>query len=315
MKCENNQILFVTEKWVDTNPTLGPTPTFRNYFYPFRRYGTAHLNTIHIDESAIIYKVHINDFLIDFCLSNKIKVVIFSLIGDCPYNPSLDIFKKLNELGIQMFFIWHDIGPGWGDSTIRQIGELAELHISVDNSSLAHQTVQLPNLIYIPAPQDESIFYPQVQDIPISFIGSQRVQHRVQYLQTLIKEIPEMVIYGGQRETRCTIELYAELIRRSKIGINFCYHSLGYCQTKGRVSEILASGSLLLEEKNLMTPNFFRPGEEYVEYTTLEDLVDKARYYLSNNKEREEISSAGRRAYMEKYSTKCFWDMIFSKIN
>lgn len=315
-----NRLLFVTERWCDGTPNLGLTNNFHNLFNTFSqaqgdRYNW---NTIHLDEAAVVYGTHIDEILPKYCLQWDIKVIVFSLLGQSPVNPSKACYEKLKSLGVYLCFMWPDTGIGWPTQTINQLENLADLNIIWDNpTSSAHNALTKSNKwLELWVPQDQTMFYTDKQTIPVSFIGSDRYADRTQYLNFFKSKLPEYTqfIRGGQREEKLSPESYARLIRQSSIGINFAASPAGFWQTKGRIFEILASSSLLLESKNPATEKLFTPGEDYVEFTTPEDLVEKTKYYIENQTERRMIAESGHKKYMEKYTAYHFWEAIMDRI-
>lgn len=309
-----NNFLFVTEKWCDARPDLGFTHNFNNYFYTFSQYEAGHLNMIHLDESFLVYDTHIDEVLVDFCVANKIKVIFFSLLGDSPLNPSMATLQKLKNLGVYLCYFWHDTGPGWAIQTIGKLKSVSDLHLAVDNSSYQHEYLNADNFLTLWTPQNKNLYYPQKQDIEVSFVGSPRYSDRMRYLTQLFSRNPKVVIRGGQREEKLSINKYAELIRRSKIGLNFASHSLGFSQTKGRVYEIIGSGSLLLEDRNPQTAKLFTPNEDYIEFDGIDDLVNKIEYYSTHEDERAKIAKQGYEKFVTKYTSWHFWDTVVKRI-
>ena len=63
---------------------------------------------------------------------------------------------------------------------------------------------------------------------------------------------------------------------------------------KGRVFEVLACGGFLMTGKaDDSIGEYFVPGKEIVEFSGADDLVDKAKYYLEHDSERQAIAKAG----------------------
>jgi spore maturation protein CgeB len=100
----------------------------------------------------------------------------------------------------------------------------------------------------------------------------------------------------------------------SKIIINFPYHALGFSQLKSRVLEAMASGSLVFELKNESTSQLFEANQDFVEYQSLDDAVEKYVYYINNLEEMKRIAKNGYIKYLNHYSGKCFWKKIFENI-
>ena len=83
---------------------------------------------------------------------------------------------------------------------------------------------------------------------------------------------------------------------------------------RARVWEALWCRTFLLEENNPVTSLYFEPYVDYVPFTSLKDLVDKIRYYLENEDERDRIRMQGR-ATVEKYhNARIYWENLFETI-
>ncbi len=310
-------VLFVTEKWCGSDPKLGFANYFDNLFNTFAEQRLeCNMHTLHHDEAYQLYGVHIDTVLPKYCSDNDIQIIFFSFGGSSNKNPSIDSFKKLQEMGIFINFIWYDNNPS-DFATREKIKEFIDLNIIIDYPrSVFHDSIERTSRdLYVWTPESEFSFYPASQDIDISFIGSYRYPERINYLRSIASYIPNLFIAGGQRESQLSFSAYSSLIRRSKIGINFCGNPSGnYQQVKGRVFEIIASKSLLMEEKNEGTSHFFTPGEDYIEFCNTEDLIYKIRFYSQNPEQRLKIVENGYNKYMSSYNSKIFWETVFSKI-
>jgi hypothetical protein len=313
-----NNVLFVTEKWCDGTPKLALTNNFHNLFNTFSQTQPDYrFNTIHLDEAGVVYKKHVDEFLVDYCKQWDVHIVIYSLLGGSPLNPSRKTHQELKELGVYQAFMWPDCGPGFGTQNVLELQGVSDLHISWDNPhSPYHEKFPWPaNYLPLWVPQDKYLFYKQPeQDIEVSFIGSPRYYDRHVFTQHLMANYPSAVIRGGQREEKLTPEGYAELIRRSKISLNFSLSPAGFFQTKGRVFEVLSCGSLLLEFKNPATASLFTPDKDYVQFDSPQDMVNKIRYYSEHEDERAAIAEQGYKTYQEKFTSQRFWDTIMNRI-
>lgn len=314
----NNNVLFVTEKWCDGTPALALTNNFHNLFNTFSQTQPDYrFNTIHLDEAGVVYGKHVDDFLVDYCQKWGVNIIVFCLLGGSHLNPSFETYRKLKANGVYLCFMWPDTGPGWGTQTIAELGDLANLNVSWDNPrSPYHDTFQWPkNCLQLWVPQDKYLFYNQPEkDIEVSFIGSPRYYDRSIFIQHLLANYPSVAIRGGQREEKLTPEGYAELIRRSKISINFSLSPARFFQTKGRVFEVLACGSMLLEFKNPATAALLTPDIDYVQFDSPQDLVNKIKYFTENTEARDVIAAQGYKTYQEKYTSQRFWDTIMERI-
>ena len=83
---------------------------------------------------------------------------------------------------------------------------------------------------------------------------------------------------------------------------------------RGRVWEALWCRTFLLEEDNPVTSVYFEPYVDYVPFTTLKDLVEKVRYYLENDDERNRIRLHGRATVEKYYNARLFCENLFEAI-
>jgi hypothetical protein len=81
--------------------------------------------------------------------------------------------------------------------------------------------------------------------------------------------------------------------------------------TRTRVMEALWCRTFLLEEENPITSVYFEPYVDYVPFTTLKDLVDKIRYYLKHDDERERIRLQGRATVEKYFNARIYCENIF----
>ncbi len=85
-------------------------------------------------------------------------------------------------------------------------------------------------------------------------------------------------------------------------------------QPRARVWEALWCRTFLLEGDNPVTSLYFEPYVDYVPFTTLKDLVDKIRYYLENEEERDRIRMHGRATVEKYYNARIYWENLFEAI-
>ena len=317
MEKSNIKILFITEKWCEGNPSMGLTNNYHNLFGSLENcnFENVEFNIIHIDEYSILKKQHIDGFIPTVCDRYKPDVVIFSLLGKSPLNPTSKSYSHIKDLGIKTIFMWPDMRPDWGISEVDELEKngFSDLHVCWGSEKII-PTQYGEKILWLWAPQDEELYTPiDEQDIPVSFIGSTRHYERQVYLRQLVNNGVEIFLEGGQREKGLTPEQYASYIRRSKISINFPGSDVGD-QCKGRVWEILSSRSMMLERKNEATRKMLTPGIDYIEYDNVEDLQNKITYYLNNSEERDKIASQGHKTYKEKYTATHFWKKTLGAI-
>ncbi len=71
-----------------------------------------------------------------------------------------------------------------------------------------------------------------------------------------------------------------------------------------RIFEALSTGSFLLTNWIPTLGDLFEDGKHLVTYKTLEEMVEKAKYYLEHEDEREAIAKAGYEEFVSKHTYK-----------
>lgn len=82
-----------------------------------------------------------------------------------------------------------------------------------------------------------------------------------------------------------------------------------------RIFEIMGSGGFLLSNYQEDFLDFFIPGEDFDYYSSYGDLMEKAEYYLTHEKERKEIARNGYEKIKQFHSYKNRLDVILSIIS
>jgi hypothetical protein len=92
-----------------------------------------------------------------------------------------------------------------------------------------------------------------------------------------------------------------EYINRSKICLNI--HAAKEVSWEPRMQMMLACGAFVISEK--ISPNpYLRSGIDYVEFSDARDLQDKVAYYLTHDKDREEIVENAKCRVREQFDSK-----------
>ena len=121
------------------------------------------------------------------------------------------------------------------------------------------------------------------KDYDISFVGHVNSPNRVEFLDRMFNEFPNF--FFGQRQFQEAAKIYA----KSKICINISMED----DLIMRVFEVMGSGNFLLTNWIPTIEEVFEDGKHLVLYKSLDEAIDKAKYYLSHDSEREKIAQAG----------------------
>jgi len=164
----------------------------------------------------------------------------------------------------------------------------------------------------LPFSVDSRIYKPlklkKVIDVMAVFSSSAKAYPNRQKIQRIVQRMR-----GVKSVTRRILHSnHVNIINQSKIIItsNNLWQSLSM-----RYTEVLACQSFLLADKPEDFERFgFVDGNHLVIYNDLNDMVDKIKYYLSHNREREKIAKSGRNFVLKYHTTdvrvKQFTDIV-----
>lgn len=164
--------------------------------------------------------------------------------------------------------------------------------------------------------------YPKIEILKktdVCFIG--HMQDVVNYngftrtdaLDRLFKEFPNF--YYGSRHPgfpeKNLFEDAAKKFSQSRIVFNISIKD----DINMRVFETLSTGSFLLTNWLPTLGDLFEDGKHLVTYKTLDEMVEKAKYYLEHDDEREKIAKAGHDKFMANHTYKHRVEKILSIVD
>ena len=141
----------------------------------------------------------------------------------------------------------------------------------------------------------EPAAYPRRVIIPkydVCFVGHVNAPNRIDFLDRMFKEFPNF--FFGRR----LFEEAAQKFNESKIVLNVSIKD----DLNMRCMETMGSGSFLLTNELPTLGELFKDGVHLVTYKDLDDAVDKARYYIEHDEERQKIAAAGYEEAIKKHT-------------
>jgi len=142
------------------------------------------------------------------------------------------------------------------------------------------------------------------KNFDVSFVGHVNSPNRVDFLDRMFSEFPNF--FFGQRRFQEAAMIYA----KSKICLNVAMKE----DLNMRCFEVMGAGGFLLTDYVPYMEELFEDGKHLVLYRSLEEAVDKAKYYLAHDSEREKIAQAGHEEVMAKHTIDHRVDKMLSKI-
>ena len=154
------------------------------------------------------------------------------------------------------------------------------------------------------------------KDLEVFFVGSADLR-RIFLLEKLTENL---TVYGNRWKKNRKLmskelnelindrpvwgEELHDLMFRSKIILNITRTDFYGAETGAnlRIYEALAAKCFLLTDYCDELAEIFNIGEEIVTYNSSDDLVDKVKYYLENDDEREAIAQKGFERYLKDYT-------------
>lgn len=152
------------------------------------------------------------------------------------------------------------------------------------------------------------------KDIDVCFIGDMRKRGRREYIDYLLKNGINVVVYGrGSGNGYLPNDKMSEYLCRSKINLNFsqigqldwsnCDEPMRNLlrQSTGRPREIALTRSFCLSEYSPALNSMFAIGRELDMFRDKEELLEKVKYYLSQPHKREELARAAYARAVKEY--------------
>ena len=320
------KVLFITEKYVGS-PEYGLTNNMVNLIGSFKSANLGEYKHLFFsqDEGDINTPEELNDIL----LSEDFDLAVVSPLGSM--FPSLEVASFLRN---KLMICWWDTLFGSFESFIGR-----DLHHEVDGGivttpSLSSYSIYCSNVVFdygngeeyknifgLSVPQDLTIYNSldnDKKDIDVSFMGAVK-NERGPIIDLLKNNGINVYLSGGRgiKGDNLSFEDYANVIKRSKISLNFNW-AYSSPQRKGRIFEIAACGSFMLsnfpEALKGKAGYYFEDGKHFSSFNE-NDIVKKVEYWLNHNNEREQIAKAMHEVYKQKYAPSPWWNNIFKNVS
>jgi len=144
----------------------------------------------------------------------------------------------------------------------------------------------------------------------VCFVGHIVSNERLEFLDRMFKEFPNF--WFGQRLSRYVRveegvnDDCADIFKKTKVVLNYATKN----DVNMRVFETLSTGSFLLTDEVYGLSDLYENGKHLVTYKTVEEAIEKTKYYLEHDEEREKIAQEGMKETLAKNTYKHRLDII-----
>ena len=149
------------------------------------------------------------------------------------------------------------------------------------------------------------------QGFNVSFFGSWIAQgHRQEWLKIINKEVPVTIFSWNYKDWPEEFknrfpavygDAFSTAVSQTKICLGFSVHPSTWGYWSNRTGKTLTVGGFLLQEYAPGMELFFRDGIDY--FSSPQEAVEKIKYYLINEEERESIALKGYQIGRERFTS------------
>ena len=224
-----------------------------------------------------------------------------------PHLPQIETFKEIKKNRLIVNLCCDGSCPGWHPLLQTYASEdCFNLTINMDGgTSWPHRM------------EDFTMWHPidprpyrkwTLKDILLGFCGGKGSPDR----SALIDALNKIITVGTRNENLGTYQDYADFMLRSQFALNMNLSGGGKPQWKNRVTEAGLARCCLLEPKDSPIAEFFKPGIDYLEYSSASDIER-----IISTTDPDSSATHGeflRNKVMGQFHPKKFWDVLFKEI-
>ena len=291
----------------------------KKYFNSVKRFnfvGYCHQNGIRNTES----------FIKNLISNEKIDIIITSPFAT-DYQLSVEFYASLKNKVKIVFWMIDD--ESYFDVYGKYYCQIADAVITCDYFSVfAYERLGIP-AIFLMAYHGKEDYHPVEidRDTDVCFVGDCLKSDRMEYINFLVDNGISVRTFGiGSKNGFVEWNKFSEIFSRSKINLNFTKLSKLFWvnkdepllhrvrANKGRPLEIALTKSFCLSEYSPSLKYLFEIGKEIDVFYNKEDLLEKIRYYLSNDQKREEISNNAYQKAIKYYESEVYFLKLLKEL-
>ncbi|MEB2308882.1 MAG: glycosyltransferase [Candidatus Brocadiaceae bacterium] len=317
------KLLYVGMRYDYGDKARGFSFEHRNFYHPLKSYSEKHnWDFVHFDfmEQGLNLGLDLMTQNLYELAKRERPTCLFAVLFDFNRDPCYEVFKQISSLGTVTVHWFCD--DHW---RFEKYSSVVAPHFDVicttandaipkyKNMGISHKVLKTQwacnHELYIP--------YDIPKDIEMSFVG-QPHGNRVEVLSKLLQNGYKLEVFGFGWENRPRIPFHqmVRIFSRSKINLNLSNSStlIGQ-QIKGRNFEIPGTRSFQLSSNADNLKDYYEEEKEIVIFNSVDELIEKAKYYLKNEDERNEIATNGYKRTITEHTWQHRFETIFNYMN
>lgn len=301
--------------------------SINNTYEPLKEFGTVFKFELDKDDDRKNWyqnKVQRNNEMLNFVDStiknHKIDVIVCYLSG---FSTTPDVLKKIKSYNIPMINESLDderkfISKKGKDGIYRGMKDICkffDLSLTTSKSALIKYMVEGGTPMYKDYAGNEKIYQNLhlKKEYDVGFVGAS-YGIRGEYVKFLEDNGIKVYAKGkGWQKGFAEPDEMIEIFNKSKIVLGFS--TVGKNDDiyilKGRDFEVPLTGSFYLTGYHEELKEYFDLGKDIETYKSKEDLLEKVKYYLEHEIEREKIALFGYKKCFENYTAKASYEKVF----
>ncbi len=241
---------------------------------------------------------------IDLSTINELKIIkkdlIISQWNEDPVMPGLD-YSNQNISNISLY------------------SNIVDHNFITTHPSILKNKINLDNLHFFFVPVDSNIecfdvfnlkptkdlFYAMSHGVNRAKLKQGIEDNRILFLNKLVKKISNIKydFYGFSNKEPIWGNDFNNALIDSKMGLNLSRGKPTKYYSSNRIASIMGNGLLTFIDEKVKMSDFFKK-DEIIFYQNINDLSDKIKFYIKNDKLRKKIARNGKRKYFSLFNEK-----------
>jgi hypothetical protein len=288
-------------------------------------------HAVRLNYHALILKIGIRktqEAIEKIITERRVDHVFFASFGDNYFLP-LEFFINLRKRVKLIFWTYDD--EVYFEVHHKYLAQTMSAVVTTDYFSVpAYRRLGIPSVLCFSSFPKE-FFHPEPQErkIDVSFIGNCDRSGRRDYIQYLRDNGVTVEAYGlGSKNGPVARSDMAGIFSRSKINLNFTrcdffgWHNLDDAMllhrvraNKGRPIEIALCRSFCLSEFAPSLPHVFEIGQELDYFVDPASLLEKVRYYLAHDSQREAMAERAYQRASRDYEDEPYLNKVLAELD